>query len=180
METTMQPEIQTERLRLVALTLAQLDLSLADPERLERELDVSLSPDLLDKPARRAIGYKTKRMPVTATALHPWLTFWLVVLTAERYGVGLVGFKGDPDESDEVEIGYGIVPAYRRQGIATEAVKALIGWAFQDPACGTIRADTLKGNIASGRVLAKAGMSVYHETDEGLCWKIERGNASSP
>ena len=173
-------EIQTQRLRLVALTLDQLDLCLEDPDRLEQELGVSTSPNLVDDPARRTIGFKTKKMSKLATELHPWHTFWLVVIAAERCGVGLAGFKREPDERGEVEIGYGIDPAHRNRGYTTEAVEVLIAWAFQDPACRSILADTLKDNGASNRVLLKVGMKLYHETEDGLCWKIERGCVSLP
>ena len=48
--------------------------------------------------------------------------------------VGNVGFHGQPgvnaaSAADALEIGYGIHPEHRRQGYATEAVEALIGWA---------------------------------------------------
>ena len=171
-------EIQTKRLRLLALTLAQLDLCLEDPACLGRDLGVAISPHLVDEPARRATGFKTKKMSESGTGSHPWYTFWLVVIAAERHGVGLAGFKGEPNERGEVEIGYGIDPAYRNRGYTTEAVKALIAWAFQDPSCRAILADTLKGNYASSRVLVKVGMHIDLETDEGLCWRIERGGVS--
>jgi RimJ/RimL family protein N-acetyltransferase len=174
------PVIQTKRLRLVALRLEQLEICLSDPERLGRDLDVSLSPGFLDQPARRAIGYKVKKMAATAAALHPWSSYWLVALDDENHGIGLVGFKGEPDERGVVEIGFGIDPAHRCQGYATEAVRALITWAFQDPACRSIRADTLRDNFASGRVLSKLGMTVYHETDEGLCWMLGRATVPLP
>jgi RimJ/RimL family protein N-acetyltransferase len=167
-------EILTSRLRLVALTLDQLQLCLEEPARLGPELGVSISLEFMDDPARRATGFKVNKMSKLASQTHPWYTFWLIVLIANCHGVGLAGFKGDPNERGEVEIGYGIAPAYRNQGYSTEAVKALTAWAFQDPVCKTILADTLKDNAASNRVLAKVGMQVYHETDEGLCWKIER------
>lgn len=173
-------EVQTRRLRLVALTQAQLDLCLENPERLGKELGVSISPCLVDEPTRRAARFKTKKMSESGTESRLWYTFWLVVTGAEGRGAGLVGFKGEPDERGEVEIGYGIDPAYRNRGYITEAVNALIAWAFQDPACRSILADTLKDNVASNRVLAKAGMEIYHETDVGLCWKIERGCACLP
>jgi RimJ/RimL family protein N-acetyltransferase len=173
-------EILTSRLRLVALTLDQLDQCLVDPVRLGPELGVTVSPHLVDGPARRATGFKMKKMCKAATESHPWYTFWLVVVATEHHGVGLAGFKGDPNERGEVEIGYGIDTAFRNRGYTTEAVKALIAWAFQDPACKAILADTLKDNAASSRVLAKAGMQIYHETDEGLCWKVERKGASLP
>ena len=173
----MKAEILTTQLRLVALTLAQLDQCLEAPVGLGSELGVSISPQLVDGPARRATSYKREKMSGLPPESHPWYTFWLVVIAAEGRGVGLAGFKGAPNERGEVEIGYGIDPASRNRGYTTEAVRALIAWAFTDPACEAILADTLKENVASNRVLAKVGMQIYYETDEGLCWKVERGGA---
>jgi len=170
-------EICTERLRLVALTRDQLDTCLADPRRLGQELGVCISPNLVDDPARRAIRFKTGKMAEVATELHPWYTYWLVVLVAELCGAGLAGFKGAPDERGEVEIGYGISPAHRNRGYMTEAIEALIAWSFQHPNCQAVLADTLKDNMASQRVLIKAGMRIYYESDEGLCWRIDRACA---
>jgi ribosomal-protein-alanine N-acetyltransferase len=44
--------------------------------------------------------------------------------------IGRLGFKGKP-EHGAVEIGYGIVPAHRQQGYATEAGQVLIARAFR-------------------------------------------------
>jgi RimJ/RimL family protein N-acetyltransferase len=86
-----------------------------------------------------------------------------------------VGFKGAPDETGTTEIGYGIDPAYRNAGYMTEAVKGLIGWAFQQSGCKTVVArDTKKVNAASRRVLEKAGMAVYNETEDAFDWKVDQ------
>jgi ribosomal-protein-alanine N-acetyltransferase len=74
-----------------------------------------------------------------------------------------------------VEIGYGIDPYTRRQGYTTEAVQALIDWAFSHPECRSIVAPgTLKANIASNRVLEKVGMWVVDESADTLSWAITR------
>jgi ribosomal protein S18 acetylase RimI-like enzyme len=166
-------ELRTKCLRLAALTLEQLEACLRDPQCLARDLDVYLAPGFVDAPAQRAIAFKTKKMSELAVEAHPWYTYWLIVIDEESRGVGLAGFKGAPDDHGQVEIGYGIDPAYRRRGYTAEAVEALIAWAFRDPACRAVLADTLKENVASNRLLVKVGMQVYYETDEGLCWKIE-------
>ena len=168
-------EIKTDRLVLIALTLDQLRLYLDAPEKLEWELGFPISRDNLTAPARRAIAMKLARMSTVAPALRPWYTYWLVVVACEPFGAGLAGFKGTPGPDGAVEIGYGIDPTYRNRGYTTEAARALIAWAFQNPDCRSVIApDTRKNNVASNRILAKVGMQVYHETGEALSWRIER------
>jgi RimJ/RimL family protein N-acetyltransferase len=171
-------EIRIGRLALFPLTDKQLRLYLADPELLERELGFPVSRSIISKPVRRAIGKKLTEMSEAAVADHLWYTYWLIVVdegSAGSFGAGLAGFKGMPDSRGLVEIGYGIDQAYRNKGYVTEAVQALIEWAFdRQLELSAVTAQTEKSNIASGRVLEKVGMHVYSETDETLCWKIDK------
>jgi RimJ/RimL family protein N-acetyltransferase len=113
---------------------------------------------------------------------HCWITYWLIVAEdaagAGLLGIGLVGFKGAPDSKGEVEIGYGIIPDWRNMGYATEAVRAMIAWALEDPQCNAVIALTApRGNLASNRVLEKAGLRIYARSDEALSWRIDREHA---
>ncbi len=169
------PEIKTERLKLITLTLDQLRLCLADPQQLEWELGLPIPQAVMSDPVPRAIGMKIAKMEGAELKSHPWYTYWLVVINRQTVGAGLVGFKGQPNEQGEVEIGYGIDKAYRNQGYITEAVKAMIAWAFQKPQCHSIIAlDTVRSNIASNRVSEKAGMVIYQESKDTLSWRITR------
>jgi RimJ/RimL family protein N-acetyltransferase len=106
---------------------------------------------------------------------HPWLTYWIIVLDEDGFGAGMAGFKGVPDEAGEVEIGYGIDPAYQGRGYMTEAVGALIEWAFQEERCRSVIApDTERANVASNKVLSKVGMHVYEESEDARSWRIDR------
>ena len=168
-------ELRTERLKLICLDQSHLRLYLEHFEQLEGALNLVLSHAVLTDRVQRAIRMKLAKMAAVDESLHPWYTYWLLVVPALRFGAGLVGFKGYPDDCGEVEIGYGIDPAVQGQGYMTEAVRAMIGWAFQDPACRAVVArDTKKWNIASQRVLAKAGMTVYEESDDAQCWRIDK------
>jgi RimJ/RimL family protein N-acetyltransferase len=169
------PEIQTERLRLIALTSNQLELYRDAPHQLERELGVSIPRDDVSAPLHRAIDMKVRKMAHAAEADHPWYTYWLIVIAAQSTGAGMAGFKGVPNARGEVEIGYGIDPAHRNRGYTTEAARGLIDWAFQAPRCRSVVApDTLKANVASNRVLEKLGMHVYGETDDARHWRLDR------
>lgn len=69
--------------------------------------------------------------------------------------IGDGGFHGPPKDG-RLQIGYSIVPEHRRRGYATQAVKALCGWAAQRGA-RSILAHCDLDNPASARVLEKCG-----------------------
>lgn len=56
---------------------------------------------------------------------------WLAVLKSEGTIIGDLGFKGVPDDKGSVEIGYGLLEKYWNNGYATEAVGALMAWAWR-------------------------------------------------
>ena len=168
-------QIQTERLRLIPLLLDQLQCYITSPEVLEQELGFDVSREIVTDRLRRAIAMKVEKMERIAPTEYEWYTYWLIVLKDKPFGAGLAGFKGLPDTQGQVEIGYGIDPAYQNKGYMTEAVKGLIEWAFQDPRCKAVIApNTKKWNAASSHVLEKVGMQVYGETEEALDWRIDK------
>ncbi len=84
--------------------------------------------------------------------------WWIHQVLVEDLVVGDVGFHGPPAQSSPrtVEIGYGLVPPWRGQGVATRACALILATAWADGADEVLaRADTDHG--ASQRVLAKNG-----------------------
>jgi ribosomal-protein-alanine N-acetyltransferase len=57
-----------------------------------------------------------------------------------------------------VGLGYVIAHSHQGNGYATEATRAIIHWAFQQPTIYRVNASTDVENIASQKVLEKAGM----------------------
>jgi len=168
-------EIETERLRLIPLSMDQLQCCIGNPEAVEEEFGIEVSREIVTDRLRRAIGMKVAKMKCAAPSDHEWYTYWLIVVKVSRYGAGLVGFKGIPDRKGQVEIGYGIDPGYRNKGYMSEAVKRMIEWAFEDRRCRAVIApDTKRWNVASHRVLEKVGMQVYSETETALDWRIDK------
>ena len=90
---------------------------------------------------------------------HPeqwnWYAIWMMEEKSGKH-VGDLCFKGlNPDGS--VEIGYGILEDFWGRGYATEAVRAAVEWALQQPGVTRVEAETEPENAASQRVLAKCG-----------------------
>lgn len=79
--------------------------------------------------------------------------------------IGDLCFKGISSDG-VVELGYGIHSGYEGKGYATEAVIALVQWASSQPAVTQIDAETDPDNIASQKVLAKAGFVANGEIGE--------------
>lgn len=163
--------LESERLRLIALSAAQLELLLARTDQLEAALGLTISRPVMATPVvRHAIRLKQYRIIRAVRKEFPWHTYWLAVIKGQNIGAGLIGFKGSPDEQGKVEIGYGIDSGSRGKGYATEAAGTLIDWALEQAECKVVTAWSDKENRASARVLEKVGMKLGKETAEQFHW----------
>lgn len=70
----------------------------------------------------------------------------------------LVGMIDLRMEGHKAEIGYVVARTYWGKGYMTETVRAVIDWAFQEPAIYRVYATTSVDNAASRRVMEKVGM----------------------
>ncbi|MFJ2060674.1 GNAT family N-acetyltransferase [Streptomyces sp. NPDC087908] len=104
-------------------------------------------------------GAKLVRRMVEADTYRAGFGLYQVVLQDTNLVVGDIGFHSAPDENGSAEIGYGLVEAYRGQGIATEALRALVTWTLQQEDVNEVRAETDKGHLPSQRVLTKSGFA---------------------
>ena len=99
---------------------------------------------------------------------------WATLLKEGNHFVGWSGLAYLP-EFDEIDVGYRLLPEYWGQGIATEATKAILPYAFNDLGLKRIIAIAMKDNKASIRVMEKAGMQFekytpYYPDGEDLVW----------
>ena len=116
---------------------------------------------------------KIEKMTEPDEAHLPWQTYWLIIVRENKFGAGLAGFKGYPDEYGSTEIGYGIDPAYQNKGYMTEAVKALVDWALQHSVCKSVTATAVE-NPASRRLLEKLGAHLIAEDGTSTSWEFTR------
>jgi RimJ/RimL family protein N-acetyltransferase len=104
-----------------------------------------------------------------------WVQFTVVTLDGDEL-VGDVGIKVD-DEPGVVLVGYTISPAHQGRGYATEAVQALVEYAFETLGAEVVRAYAEASNTASLRVAEKVGMPVverFEEREGQTVWRVVR------
>ncbi len=124
------PDIRTARLDLVSMSLAFMQaLEAGDPTAAGQEIGATFPPSLAET-LRDFVSYRVPALEADP-ASQPWLGRVMLERGPGnvRTVVGTAGFHGPPDEDRRVELGYGVEPAHRRRGLATEVVGALISWA---------------------------------------------------
>ncbi|KRE30578.1 GNAT family N-acetyltransferase [Agromyces sp. Soil535] len=106
-----------------------------------------------------------------AEALDPDFRLYMIRRRADGLAVGGIGFFGAPDPDGVAEVGYGLVSAARGSGYATEALEAAVRLAFARGATAVI-ADTSDDNVASQRVLEKAGFRIEWNRDGSVGYRL--------
>ena len=87
-----------------------------------------------------------------------WYAPWKMTLKDTQESIGDLCFKG-PVKNHAVEIGYGVQPEQGGRGYATEALRAMTQWAFNQKDVIFVEAETTPNNKASQRVLEKCGFA---------------------
>ena len=168
--------IETGRLLLVPATRESLAAELESPSRLAEvaRMDVSAEwpPELYD---RDPIEFTLRRLEASPDETAWWLYYFLL---KQPRGAGLAigcgGYKGPPDAEGTVEIGYSIVPEYRRRGFAAEATMGLVNAAFSRPDVTRVIAETLPSLTPSIGVLEKCGFRLTGAGSEDGVIRFER------
>lgn len=148
----LQPVLQTPRLRLRPFTPADA----ADVHRLVGDREVAHTTANIPHPypegaaeawiASHAAGLASGRAIVYAITDRESGALW-----------GAIGMMLAP-EHQRAELGYWIARAEWGKGLATEALRAVLEFAFTTLALERVDATFMTRNPASGRVMAKAGM----------------------
>jgi RimJ/RimL family protein N-acetyltransferase len=122
--------IESERLHLVLLSQQFFDASafgrLAEAEAM---IDATLPSWWPDQHARSVMRRRTRQLEASPE-VGPWL-LRAMVRPEDRLVVGYINFHGPPDEKGRAELGYTVFEEHRRRGYATEAVLAMMRWAYE-------------------------------------------------
>jgi RimJ/RimL family protein N-acetyltransferase len=158
------PRLRTRRLELIAATPELARAAEDGNAELARALGVRV-PASWPPPMHGAAQPLMAAQLATDPSLVGW-SFWFVVEAVPLELVGSIGFIGHADREGVVEIGYSMLDKYQRRGFATEAMGALIDWAFSHEHVRRVRAQTFPKLTASIRVLEKNGLRLVGAGDE--------------
>jgi ribosomal-protein-alanine N-acetyltransferase len=154
--------ICTERLDLIPMGVEFLRASLArDLVEAERVLGASIPEDWPSIPDW-VLSIRLEQLEKDP-ALEPWL-LRAMVLRSPRTMIGDIGFHGPPGEDcleavspGAVEFGFGVFPAFRRQGYAREASVGMMDWARRNHGIPGFIVTVAPGNHASQALAAQLG-----------------------
>lgn len=83
---------------------------------------------------------------------------WAITRRADGALLGGIGMELTPEHA-RAEFGYWLGVPYWRQGYCTEAARAVVDYAFGTLGLQRVEARHFAGNVASGRVMLKLGMT---------------------
>lgn len=165
-------------IELVNATSNLLKALIEGDEATQRALGVAV-PENWSTFGAGAFQYALDRITEVPESVGWWTH--LAILNDPPTLVGSCGYKGPPNSTGMVEIGYEVAPTFRNRGIATEITRLLVHQAFANPAVSSITAHTLGEENASVKVLRKAGFAfskALEFKEEGTVWRWELLRAS--
>jgi ribosomal-protein-alanine N-acetyltransferase len=150
------PVVVTPRLELVPCSLSVAIALGDDVEQVGRLLNARLPKEWPDPELAKFLPFYARLLREDPQLLGYGV--WLLIEREGRTVVGSAGFQGHPSTEGEIELGYGVHADFRNQGYASEAARALLRWASEQPGVKRVIAHCDQDNIASQRVVEKAGM----------------------
>ena len=96
---------------------------------------------------------------------------WCMVAKATGRVVGTIGFMNWQPEHASVEVGYSLARSCWNQGLMTEALEAVLQECFTTMHMNRVEAQHFTANPASGRVMAKCGMTHEGTLRNRICNK---------
>jgi RimJ/RimL family protein N-acetyltransferase len=151
-----QSTLYTERLQLVPLSGAHLELEIAldaDPEVMRYLTGRALSRAEVERAHQRRIA---------AAREVPGLGFWAGFAAGEFVGWWILQPPHGPDQpkiAGEADLGYRLMRRHWRRGYASEGARELIRYGFDDLGLSRIFAQTMAANTAARATMSAAGLS---------------------
>ncbi|MDX2234522.1 MAG: GNAT family N-acetyltransferase [Hyphomonadaceae bacterium] len=141
--------LRTPRLRIAPVTRTMMAAAAKGRAALEQAIRAGVDDDW----RWDHVFHDRRRVAVADRPSHA-----LMIHEADRRLIGEVRFEAVP-EIDGFEIGYAVVPRYRRRGLAVEGVGAVLRM-LEAQGAGQIIAGCAMRNVASARTLRRLGFTL--------------------
>jgi len=161
----------TARLELVAALpediAAELDSPGALGLRLGALVEEAWPPGEYDTDARRFFLREMREAGAGAAGWFIWYALRREPAAERPVLIAAAGFLGPPGDQGDVEIGFSVMPGWRRRGYGREIVTSLVGNAFSDSRVRRVIAQTSLRNPAACRVLEESGFERWGDFGPG-------------
>jgi RimJ/RimL family protein N-acetyltransferase len=164
---SLEHELTTARLRIVPVTPALAAAARESHGAFARALNAEVPPDW-SSASLALVG----RSAYAVWGPEPAPMRAIVVHKRANVVIGDVRFEASAQAADEVEIGYEIVPSFRRQGFCTEAASAVVDWLFHEGGAAEIIAGCDRRNVASVKTLRKLGFWLDGSAGRAFWWVL--------
>jgi RimJ/RimL family protein N-acetyltransferase len=152
------------------LSRGQAERVAKGPQARNAVLDAPWAPGYpLEGDTRACAAYLSQLQSKGAETSTPFGYYQVLV---DGVVVGGIGFHGPPVDG-VVEIGYGVVPSARGQGVATNALRLLLDLAGEMDGVRRVCGRTTEDNVPSQRVMVAAGMQVVGRDPDFLHYELE-------
>lgn len=150
------PDIQSNRLKLQLISLADLELihQLHSYPEVD-EFNTLGIPENIEETRSIVNGWLME---------HHWKPIrsytFKILLQEDQSFIGLISLKIWPEKHKKGEVWYKLAPQFWCNGFATEALSVLLDFAFDQLGLHRVQAGCAVNNIASIKVLEKVGMKM--------------------
>lgn len=172
-------ELTNKETKLIALSKQQLFELVYAIEKLEKDLSLTISKDLLTDQLTQAVAIKLNQMKKREVSEQGWMSIWLLIPQNSNTVTGLFEFKGPPNQEGRVEIGIGLDPVFDDIHQISEAIKNLCERAFEQPKCNLITATAVSDPILA-KVFQEADFLKMAESPAGSLWHCYQNPAEIP
>lgn len=164
-------DFQFDGIRIVALDMRLMHLFLTDQAALFAELGL---PEQVFRDTEEMAEISRKhslREMETDAENWPYFARWMAIEVSTGLVVADFMLKTGLDSTGAVEIGYGIHGNNAGRGIMTRTVACFIQWAARHSKIKRIKAETMRTNSASARVLEKNGFRQFAPLFDSIWWE---------
>ena len=163
-------DLVTKKLRLVPCSVEMLQSLIDDAIDLSELMGVQVPRGWPQTELKEVAPYFVKILTESPDMVGRLC--WFIVEKGQNTLIGSIGFKAKPDKNGVVEIGFGIDPAFRQKGYATEVLKELTRLALSKDDIQKVIAECEPDNKPSVRVLEKAGMQRLGVEGDMIKWEM--------